>query len=90
MIESPRSPIVHPATVGSRCKRCGGGLVAGDVLHYVIVRQSGKTGPMQDSVCLECLGLLLLTSDKVVEALAEKLLKVLDKEEPPEKAPEGF
>jgi len=83
-----RAPTVHPAVVGSRCKKCGA-LLSGDTL-YIIVKQMGKTSPKQDSVCLECLGLLLLTSDKVIEALAEKLLKAMGTEEPPGIIPGAF
>ena len=81
-LPADRPPTVHPAVIGSRCKKCGGPLVSGRL--YVIVKQSGKTGTKQDSVCLVCIGQLLLTSDEFVEALAERLLQVMDKAQPPE------
>lgn len=78
--QAHRSQAPFPLTVGGRCKRCGGAL-AGDIL-YVIVKQAGNTSVKQDHVCLECLGELLLTSDKVVESLAARLLEVLEKRSP--------
>lgn len=86
-LPADRPPTVHPAVIGSRCKKCGGPLVGGRL--YVIVKQGSKTGTKQDSVCLGCIGQLLLSSDEFVEALAERLLEAMDKAQPPEENPSG-
>ena len=78
---SGKPPELHPSVMGFKCKRCGRPLQANAM--YIVVKQSGRSAIKQDDVCLECLGLLLLTSPTVVKALVDILLIETKKVESP-------